>query len=470
MENLIELIQNNQPYLINRFHFYAKKHDYHKYMPTLETAWVQLIAGISGSLTECLALYQEPPEIYLDFDLSSEPISRFGVTIAQWHRQRGVSLEMFLGLLKYFRQTYVDLLLENIKDPSVRSESIHWIQRFFDITEIAFCKEWNDKSRDELLQELQAANRNLTNEKNKYLTIFESISTPVILVDANGFCSYTNTAASHLLDLPEIGGRTSPADKTHGLELPRAEYAIPWLIDEYRAFQANDDAEFTVEKTLVTPTQGQKILYICFHRMLDISGKFSGTAITLADITERKEIEDQLRYLSYHDVLTGLHNRTYLVQELRKLAEGKINPISILSFDVDGLKLVNDSLGHYAGDMLMTWVAKILTSCFGQDAILTRLSGDEFLVVLPHADSTAAELACRKIRDKLEEHNAIHANAPLSVAVGWASGKVQSHLDIRELMKKADARMYLAKKVSHTKFEALLRRRIDMHGTQLFRQ
>ncbi len=94
------------------------------------------------------------------------------------------------------------------------------------------------------------------------------------------------------------------------------------------------------------------------------------------DITELKEKEDKLRYLSYHDGLTDLYNRTYLQEEMQRLDTERQLPISLIMCDVNGMKLVNDTFGHEKGDELLIKVAEILQESTREEDIVTRWAGD----------------------------------------------------------------------------------------------
>jgi PAS domain-containing protein len=129
---------------------------------------------------------------------SRDPKVRFGVEEAGLHRQRGITLEMFLGLMKYYRQAYLELIREQVADQEEQNLYVLWIHRFFDQNEIAFCTAWTSQPKEGLISELQTANRVLSNEKNLYLTIFESQPLPVVLFNAEGYCQNINFAAQQL--------------------------------------------------------------------------------------------------------------------------------------------------------------------------------------------------------------------------------------------------------------------------------
>jgi len=294
MQMLRDLIKDNQSFLIKKILHYAKFHNYVKYTSTLEEAWVASIAGLSKALLNAISINSQVPEMEVDHDFANNPMSSFGIIQAQKHRQRGVTLEMFLGLMKYYRQTYLDLIMESIQDREQRSLYILWVTRFFDHNEIAFCSEWTAQIKEKIISELQVTNRNLTNEKNKYLTIFESISNPAILLDNENHCVNVNYAAHQFFR----ENHQSPGYMYYS-ELPiqpQLKDFLPWLSDEFMDFYQGDALESSIEKDFELSNQEKRNYIIKFHRMLDVSDKFEGTIILLNDITERKKIEEQLRY------------------------------------------------------------------------------------------------------------------------------------------------------------------------------
>lgn len=157
---------------------------------------------------------------------------------------------------------------------------------------------------------------------------------------------------------------------------------------------------------------------------------------------ERKKAEEGLRYLSSHDALTGIYNRAYLNEQLKRLEH--CVPLSIVICDLDGLKLVNDTLGHIAGDKMLIAAARLLTSVLGADDIAVRLGGDEFALLLPGADRDTADVVYRRIRHRMQDYNKQAVRVPLSLSLGFAA---RQHLgqSLHELFKEADSSMYREK-------------------------
>jgi diguanylate cyclase (GGDEF)-like protein/PAS domain S-box-containing protein len=161
------------------------------------------------------------------------------------------------------------------------------------------------------------------------------------------------------------------------------------------------------------------------------------------DISSRKAAETELTYLSNHDSLTGLFNRTYFDNSFKRLLESGGFPLSIMVADLDGLKQVNDTLGHGAGDRMIKGAATILQMAFRGDDIIARIGGDEFAVLLQGMDRKEAETALARIRSCEESFNATQDGPAVRISIGTATALTGQ--DAAQAFREADARMYAEK-------------------------
>ena len=161
------------------------------------------------------------------------------------------------------------------------------------------------------------------------------------------------------------------------------------------------------------------------------------------DITERKQLEKKLRYLSENDMLTGLYNRYSFEEKIQELNVSENLPLGIIMGDVNGLKLVNDTLGHLEGDKLLISVANVLREiCSEFTKYIFRWGGDEFIILLPNAGEVQCEEIINKINNKCEEIE--HEFIQLNIALGEAI-KVTLEEDIYNCIKKVEEKVYRTK-------------------------
>ena len=169
------------------------------------------------------------------------------------------------------------------------------------------------------------------------------------------------------------------------------------------------------------------------------------------EIAERKRIENALRaseerfkQMSYRDKMSGLYNRTFFEEEMARLNENydRYCPLGIICIDVDGLKVVNDTFGHRAGDDLLISLARLLSQPFQGGEIVARTGGDEFCVVLPGISEELLSNKQNEILSLVKNYNKRTPRIPLSISVGSAISEQVNVKDAFAVYQKADDNMY----------------------------
>ncbi len=297
MQTFAKFISDNELWLMERILSYAKAQNFTDYTSTLIEAWRISIHGLSEALIAALDIYGENlPQFSPDEDYADDPAAVFGVIEARLHRERGISLQMFLGLYKYYRYTFVDLVRSMDEDPETKLHYEKFVERILDRIEIAFCSEWSGLDSDNALKELQKSNRLMTNEKNKYLTIFESLNVPTILIDKHGNINNMNPKSFSMLGITNLPGTMYYGQNGKGPEevkgKPLSEI-FPWLADEINIFISEEKASLAIDKNVRIDDD---IFYytVIMSKMLDISGKFQGGIVLIDDLTQKIEMERQL--------------------------------------------------------------------------------------------------------------------------------------------------------------------------------
>lgn len=187
--------------------------------------------------------------------------------------------------------------------------------------------------------------------------------------------------------------------------------------------------------------QTQQVAQGDLEQQVDFLGDFSDAFNQMIEsLREKRLAEEKIRYLSEHDSLTGLHNRAFFDAELNRLANSGDYPVSLVIADLDGLKRVNDELGHHVGDLLIQKAAQVLQASLGADDVLARLGGDEFAIILTGADAAQASATLEKIRTAEANANRKDKVFPIHISLGAGTASVPAAL--REALREADQAMY----------------------------
>ncbi|CAN5476388.1 sensor domain-containing diguanylate cyclase [soil metagenome] len=166
--------------------------------------------------------------------------------------------------------------------------------------------------------------------------------------------------------------------------------------------------------------------------------------VALTDITARKKAEAYLEYLGTHDVLTRMFNRSYFVDELNRLERKGVQPVTVIIADLNGLKTANDEFGHGVGDSLLRRTGEVFESLVDKPASVSRIGGDEFVVLLPGVDAAGGEAVLTSLAGLIEVNNQYYPDRELSLSTGIATSRPGERLEA--VVKRADMLMLQAKR------------------------
>lgn len=275
--------------------------------------------------------------------------------------------------------------------------------------------------------------RRLTWSENRYRTIFDNSGCAFLIIDEDFKILLSNHKAQELLALPR-----EKLDNVANLSdfLPEEESR---RLEEYNRRRLRKEKTLNQYDVIFVDSKGNHKNVINTPVVIP---QTTQTVLSLIDVTEWKKTEAELYYLSYHDKLTGLYNRVYFEQEMRKYEVESDQEIALIMCDVNGLKLINTTFGSEAGDRVLVSVAKLMQDCF-EDNLVARIGGDEFVVVLElneSEDYEELEQGCKLLRNNIKKFNGDQDKLPLDISVGYAtSGK--GGFNTSELLKKADDAM-----------------------------
>ncbi len=200
---------------------------------------------------------------------------------------------------------------------------------------------------------------------------------------------------------------------------------------------------FKEEYYIITAKGEKKWVYEQGRGVYNENGEVEALEGIIIDINILKDREEQILYLTYHDVLTGLYNRRYFEDEKKRLDAESFLPLSIIVGDINGLKLINDALGHNEGDKLIIIVSEILARCCNNGEITARIGGDEFGILLPHTGADAVYRKMKQMEKAFTEYRDNTKDDPYhtSISLGCAT-RTSMGESILEVMKTAEEYMY----------------------------
>lgn len=299
MHEFVELLRAKESWLMERILGYARESGYTRYSSTLLEAWRISIAGLTAAMASALeghggGLF----DIGVDTDWQDDAAVRFAMVQARRHRQRGIPLGMFLGLFVYYRQTYRDLVNEFVplEDDRARLDGI--LVALFDRMTIGFCTEWADVGVQASLAEMASTLRDMTNEKNRYLTFFESLSTPAIFIDPDGVIGNLNSAAASLLDSAPRAGKCyyslGEGAESAWFRGRHVADVFPWLQGVVSSAPASMDG--TIKADVVQPLPfGERHFLAVLNRHPDVSGRVTGFSLILNDQTDIIRAQEHIK-------------------------------------------------------------------------------------------------------------------------------------------------------------------------------
>lgn len=282
----------------------------------------------------------------------------------------------------------------------------------------------------------------LAHSEGRFRTIFEEAPLGIGIFDSeSGRAMQINTRYA------EIVGRT----KEEVMSLDWKQYSHPDEVDEnlhrIELLVQNKIKGFSMEKRYIKPDGEEvwvSITVTPFHAM---EYEECCHLCMIEDITSRKKAEDEVLYLSYYDQLTGLYNRRFYEEELKRINTSRNLPITLVLADVNGLKLTNDAFGHALGDNLLKKIAQVFKKECRTEDIVARIGGDEFVFLLPKTNGTEAQKIIERINSSISEKQ--RENIICSVSFGWAT-KHYLKEDIRKIFMRAEDYMYRNKLAEST--------------------
>jgi diguanylate cyclase (GGDEF)-like protein/PAS domain S-box-containing protein len=321
------------------------------------------------------------------------------------------------------------------------------------------------------ITELRQARMKLEQSEQRLAQIIEGTTVPTFVIDGDHRITHWNRACENLTGIygQEIIGTKSQWTAFYAqARLTLADLVVnqageEMLTAHYEGKQRHSeliDGAYEVETFFPDLPPKGKWLYITTSPLRDVEGRITGAIETLQDMTERKEMEEEVRLMAVTDHLTGLYNRrgfVTLAEQQLKLSARSRKSMILYSADMDGMKQINDTWGHDEGDRALINAASILRDAFRASDILARIGGDEFAVFSIDAMDVVPQSLVKRIEIKLHKFNSRKKHPYcLSMSIGVVFYDPEHPCSLDDLMCRADDEMYACKNQKRCRQEETL--------------
>ncbi|MDD2371210.1 MAG: PAS domain S-box protein [Firmicutes bacterium] len=288
------------------------------------------------------------------------------------------------------------------------------------------------------ITKMKSLESTIRNERNLFQTILQSIIDGVISIDLEGKVQFINNATEIMsgYKTEEVIGKNI-IDLINLVDEKSGERIICFLEDFLEPDKLiRDDLSVIIKSGEIVPIE------YSIAPILDNNGASEGAVMVFRDIREKKERLERIKYLSYHDQLTGLYNRYFFEEQLVMFNSEEFLPLTLAIIDVNGLKLTNDAFGHVVGDRMLRVVGDAFKKLSRTNDVVFRVGGDEFVILMPYTENQAAEEIIKSIYRYLEKVE--FENIIISVSIGWATRRFIIE-NIDDIYTRAEEHMYRKK-------------------------
>jgi len=345
------------------------------------------------------------------------------------------------------------LLARQIKKHSKSEEFLRENEEFLSSVSEAYLQADQDRSMVErslalTSEELLAKNFDLSTSVSLLNATLEAATDGVLVVDTEGRITLFNQSLLNLWEPPAelMAKRVWPELRT-------------WMAEHCENpdhfTKIEDRAERKIDRDIITLKNGK--IFERFAGPQTQHGEVLGTLYMFRDVTEQLHARDELIHAAFHDPLTGLPNRALFMNSLDRLItlSRPGSPLfAVLFLDLDRFKVVNDGLGHMAGDLLLVAMAKRLRSLIPEHCLVARLGGDEFTVLAENVQSEEQVLAlCERILAELRAPVLLETHEVFTTVSIGVTFSTNSYNTPEEMLRDADTAMYQAKRKGKSRYQ-----------------
>lgn len=286
-------------------------------------------------------------------------------------------------------------------------------------------------------------------EKEAFKSTLLSVGDGIVSTDVEGNILVFNPAAERLIGWKQSEAIGKKVDEVVKLIYPESREPVLW---ESSIDLKNKETKAKESVLLLVSQSGEELTIVenitPVHKP---DGETTGFVMVFRDMTELFEKQKKIQYMSFHDELTGLYNRRYMEDAMRRLDTNRNLPFAIMMLDLNNLKLTNDVFGHEMGDRLIKKTADFLRDIFRADDIISRIGGDEFCILMPKTSLEAAQIVKKRIKNTSENYSV--GPLTVSIAVGCCVKTLETE-KIDDILRDADTNMYDYKQANRQKVKS----------------
>ncbi len=295
-------------------------------------------------------------------------------------------------------------------------------------------------------RELDSARAALQQTTDKLTTVLDNMNEAVVAIDSERRTVLSNRAARN--SLGDVGQSSDPDRWLARTDVFLPDQITPYPAERLPLIRALAGESTRGELLCVRGPDGARWHSVNASPLRDAGGAIVGGVSVGRDVTDAHELARRLEHAAIHDELTGVLNRRgfiTLATPMLAMARRTRRPLLLLYFDLDGLKAINDELGHAAGDLLIRDAAQVLLGTLRDVDLVARIGGDELVVLCAEASVASAAAVMARLAEVLATANQAPRPAPISWSVGMATFDPDRPATLDELLRTADRAMYAEK-------------------------
>lgn len=273
----------------------------------------------------------------------------------------------------------------------------------------------------------------LEENRNKYETLLNSAPFGIITIDEKGIITACNDKVLSFLGQPKeevVGQHFTKIKFLNDEDIPRYLKILAFALSGKRG------VPFEISGM---DKEGNEFFGEVCYGLIKKDGRVKLIQVLIKDITDKKKAEEKLRYIKFHDNLTGLYNRSYFEEEIKRLDTERQLPLSFIIGDVNGLKLINEAFGNEEGDRVLKKIAVIIKEHCRKEDIISRWGEDEFSILLPRTTADYAKKILSRIKEACKKADKVKTKFDFSVG---AATKEKSSQNIQDIIRDANDEMY----------------------------